>query len=114
MILILDKQEPNEKKKKSSIINTIFRKRKGKKTHHRHIRGRQNQQVKVKSTTQGSTGGKNKGKEVRWRRDLERACLTGFWEGKCGTKREVQRIEVIAEEKGGTGMWNETQSLAGK
>ena len=32
-------------------------------------------------------------KKVSRRRDLERACSTGFWEGKCGTKREVRRIE---------------------
>ena len=32
----------------------------------------------------GKTG-KGKEKEVRWRRDLERAYSTGFWDGKCGT-----------------------------
>ena len=41
--------------------------------------------IEVKSTIQGSTGKKGKGKEVHWRRDLERACSTGFWEGKCRT-----------------------------
>ena len=41
----------------------------------------------VKSTIQESTGGKGKwkGNEVHWRRDLERACSTGFWDGKCET-----------------------------
>ena len=43
-------------------------------------------------------------------RDLERACSTGFWEGKCETKQEVRGIEENAGEKGSTGMWNETQA----
>ena len=48
--------------------------------------------IKVKSTIQGSTGekekGKGKGNEVRWRENLKQACSTGFWEGKCGTNME--------------------------
>ena len=47
---------------------------------------------------------------MRWRRDLERAGSTGFWEGKCGTKREVRENKGNAGGKGSTGMWNETQS----
>ena len=41
-------------------------------------------------------GGKGKirmCKEVCWMR----ACSTGFWEGKCGTKREGEGIEGSAE-----------------
>ena len=53
------------------------------------------------STEKGKAGGKGSTweeriegcGEVRWRRYLERACSTGFWEGKCGTKREVWGIE---------------------
>ena len=43
-----------------------------------------------KSTIQGNMGGKGKWKwkEIRWRRDLERACSTRFWEGKCGANME--------------------------
>ena len=37
-------------------------------------------------------------RDARWRRDLERACSTRFWERKYETKREVR------------GMWNETQA----
>ena len=53
-----------------------------------------------------------------WGITLERAYSTRLWEGKCGTKREVRGIEGSAGGKGGTGMWNETQTkkqwLAGK
>ena len=78
------------------------------------------------STGKGNAGGKGSTREervegcgeVRWRRDLEQTDSTGFWEGKCGTKREVRGIEGRAGGKGSTGMWNETQakqqSLAGK
>ena len=55
-------------------------------------------------------GGVKGGKEVQLRRGLEGACSTGFWEGKCGTKREVRGNKGNAGGKGSTGMWNETQS----
>ena len=35
--------------------------------------------------------------EVRWRRDLERACSTGFWEGKYGELKEVQEEKEVRE-----------------
>ena len=60
-------------------------------------------------------GGKCRG---IWGSTLERECPTGFWEGKCGTKRKVRGIEGSAGGKGRTGMWNETEAkqqwLAGK
>ena len=44
--------------------------------------------------------------------------IRAFWEGKCGTKREVRGIEGGARGKGSTEIWSETppkkQSLAGK
>ena len=48
--------------------------------------------------------GKEMRKEVRWRRDLKRACSRGFWEGKYGVLKEVQ------EEKESTGILSETQA----
>ena len=46
--------------------------------------------------------GRGMWKEVRWKRDLKRACSTGFWKKKLETKRKVQRNEVSAGEKGST------------
>ena len=74
------------------------------------------------STGEGNAGGKGSTwegcGEIRWRRDLELARSTGFWKGKCGTKREVWGIEESAGGKESTGIWSETQakqqSLAGK
>ena len=37
--------------------------------------------------------------EIRWRRDLERACSKGFWERKCEIKREVRGNLKEAREK---------------
>ena len=42
--------------------------------------------------------------KVLWTRDLEWARLTGFWEEKCETKRQVREIETYAGEKGSTGI----------
>ena len=56
--------------------------------------------------------------EVRWRRDLGRACSTGFWEGKCRTKRKVREIEESSGGKESTGIVDRDTSkatmLAGK
>ena len=54
-----------QKRKKSTLLDTI----------------------EEKFTIQGRTGrkGKGKGKEVRWRRNMERTCSTGFWERGCKT-----------------------------
>ena len=48
--------------------------------------------------------------EVRCRRDMERACSTGFWEEECGAKRKVRKIEGSAGGTGSTGLWNEIQA----
>ena len=66
---------------KSSSTKTFFRKipvkQKGEEKHSFA------DTIEAKSTIQGST----EGKEVRWRRDLERTCSTGFWEGKYGIRK---------------------------
>ena len=44
--------------------------------------------------------GKGKGKEVRWRRDLDRGCSTGFWDGEsAGQNGKYRKLKEVREEK---------------
>ena len=65
-------------KKKTSITNKFFRKIPIKHKVKKNALQTQYRKIKVKSIVQGSTGGKSKGEEVRWRTDPEQACSREF------------------------------------
>ena len=94
----MDKQKPNQYKNKSSSIKTFFEKipdkQKGTDT------------IEAKSKIQESTGGKGKGKEVRWGRDLDRACSTKFWRRRAGQNMGSTWVEEYEREYVGGGTWD--------
>ena len=79
-------------KKTNRILNTFFRKIPLKKREEKHNADTN----KVKSTIQENTGGKGKQKrkEVRWRRDLERHAQQDFGRGSAGQTWKVRVKEM--------------------